>query len=233
MKRRFRTRAFHFKKGQGPIHPFLLALCAFLLLLHSPVRGEEGKRRSRITLKDGSTIYAELVAFEKGVYTFRSDTLGTLKLAEGEVTAIEAPEKYLNEPAAPDFDEVKRARELSDTVFRILSDVNAGSILDQALPRLFEHPELLERLMKLEADPAFSRTLQELAQDPQVTAAVAQGRYDLALQRIMANPRFASLVRSLLPKKEEGIEAELDLLEKLFGTPQREGKPSQEPAPQE
>ncbi len=206
------------------MNPFLVALAAFLFLLHSPAEGGEGKRRSRITLKDGSTIYAELLAFEKGVYTFRSDTLGELKLRQEEVIAIEAPEKYLNEPVAPDFDEVKRARELSDMVTRILSDVNAGSILDQALPRLFEDPELLDRLMKLEADPSFSRTLQELAEDPEVTAAVSQGRYDLALQRIMADPRFASLLHSLLPEGKEGIDAELKLLRQLFG-----GAASEEP----
>ena len=201
----------------------LAVLSSVFFLLCAAPTGAETKRLHKITLRDGSTLYAELVAFEKGVYTFRSETLGEVKLGGQEVLAVEAPEKYR---AGEGFDEAERAREISNIVEGLLKDAGAGSILDQALPRVMVDSALLERVLTLQKNPEFRRKVEEMSQDPEIAAAVVQGRIDEVFRKILADPNFSDLLRSLFPEEGASMEEELQTLRNLFGVeaaPRKEG----------
>jgi hypothetical protein len=141
----------------------------FVLSLFSA--GLYAKEYNEIDLIDGSTIYGEIVSFNAGVYTVKSSSLGTLKVAESDIREIRV--KSANQknrgPASPENGSIG-------------SDV-------QALQTFMQNDqEIMAIIFSLQNDPDF----QKIISDPDVLNAVNSG--DIAA--LISNPKFMSLLNN-------------------------------------
>ncbi len=119
-------------------------LCFFLVLALSLPIAHAGEVRE-IELIDGSIINGEVLSLSSGVYTIKSNTLGTIKLEEAKIRAIRA--KSPNAGAGP-TGEVKALQG------KMMSD-----------------PEIMSLIQSLQNDPEFKKALV----DPEIMKAVKAG----------------------------------------------------------
>jgi len=144
-------------------------LIFFVLCLFSA--GLYAGEYSEIDLIDGSTIYGEIVSFNAGVYTIKSRSLGTLKVAESDIREIRvnsANKKTMN-PAGPD----------NASIDSEIQALQKGMQNDQ---------EIMAIISSLQNDPDF----QKIMSDPDILNAVNSG--DIAA--LISNPKFMSLLNN-------------------------------------
>jgi hypothetical protein len=145
-----------------------LLICTALalgLFLGSAQAGE----MKEIVLKDGSVLTGEVVSLANGMYTVRSDSLGTIKLEESKVRAIR------ERPAAPGG---------------ALASNNSAAAADATSlqEKMMSDQEIMSKIRSLQDDPEF----QALLQDPKIMQAVNAG--DVAA--LSADPRFMKLLNN-------------------------------------
>ena len=99
-----------------------------------------------IELTDGSVITGEVVSLSKGVYTVRSDTLGTLRIEGSKIRAIR-----MQGSAA--------------------SQSNAGGQVNSLEDKMLGDSEIMDTIHALQNDPDFQKVLQ----DPEIMKAVQTG----------------------------------------------------------
>jgi hypothetical protein len=119
-------------------------LSSFLLLLLFALNASAGEIR-QIELIDGSTITGEVLSLNNGVYTVRSDSLGTIKLEESKIRVIHS--KYSDTNVAS-TNEIKMVQE------KMMSD-----------------KEIMVLIQSLQNDPDFKKALE----DPEVMKAINGG----------------------------------------------------------
>jgi hypothetical protein len=98
-----------------------------------------------IELTDGSAITGEVLSLANGVYTIKSDSLGTVKLEASKIRAIRARSSGTN---AVSPDEVKALTE-----------------------KMVGDSDIMARILSLQNDPDFKKVLE----DPAITKAVREG----------------------------------------------------------
>ncbi len=125
---------------------FLIAVLILAFIASSALAGEIRE----IELKDGSVITGEVVSLSGGIYTIKSDSLGTIKLQESKVRAIRSKSAAVSAPTTTGA-EVRSLQE------KMLSD-----------------KEIMSRIEMLKDDEEFKKLLS----DPAVLKAVQDG--DLA-----------------------------------------------------
>ena len=141
----------------------------FVLILLSA--GLYAGEYNEIGLIDGSTIYGEIVSFNAGVYTIKSRSLGTLKVAESDIREIRvnsANKKTMN-PAGPD-------------------NVSIDSEIQALQKGMQNDQEIMAIISSLQNDPDF----QKIMSDPDILNAVNSG--DIAA--LISNPKFMSLLNN-------------------------------------
>jgi hypothetical protein len=145
-----------------------LIICSLLalgLFLGSAQAGEV----KEIVLKDGSVLTGEVVSLNNGIYTVKSDILGTIKLEESKVRAIQersaSPGPALSSHSSATGGEVKSLQE------KMMSD-----------------KEVMSLIQSLQNDPEFKK----LMEDPKIMQAVNAG--DVAT--LSADPRFMKLLNN-------------------------------------
>lgn len=123
-----------------------------------------------IELADGSIITGEVLSLQKGVYTIRSQSLGTVEIEDSKVRTIRPKgSASATEQKAPHAGSgAGEARSLQD---RMTSDT-----------------EVMDMIRGLQNDPEF----QKILEDPAVMQAVQAG--DVA--SLMSNPRFMKLLQN-------------------------------------
>jgi hypothetical protein len=123
-------------------------LAGLVMLLFCGLQyGEAGELRI-IEMTDGSTLTAEVLSLANGVYTVRSESLGTLTLDEKKVRSLRSPEA--GRSAA--------------------SGGSSGDI--QALQhKMMSDSEIMGLIQSLQNDPEFRKVLE----DPEVMKAVQAG----------------------------------------------------------
>ncbi len=87
-----------------------------------------------IELRDGSIITGEVVSLAKGIYSIKSDTLGTLKVEESQVKVIR--------PRAP-------------------SQGNTGGGVQDLQGRMMSNQEIMGLIQSLQNDPEFKKLLED------------------------------------------------------------------------
>jgi hypothetical protein len=117
-------------------------LFLFLLLL---IQNASAAELKVIELTDGSTIAGEVLSLANGVYTIKSDSLGTVKLEASQIRTIRATSSGAN---AASTQEVKALTE------KMLSD-----------------QEIMVLIQSLQNDPDFKKVLE----DPVIMKAVSEG----------------------------------------------------------
>jgi len=141
---------------------FLICFVVALSLVAGTARAGELRE---IELKDGSIITGEVVSMNNGIYTIKSDTLGTLKLEEFKVRVIR-PRSPSQGPGA--------------------AQINTGSEVTSLQHKMMSDQEIMGLIQSLQNDPEFMKLLE----DPEVMKAVSAG--DVAA--LTANPRFMKLL---------------------------------------
>ena len=126
---------------------------------------------SEIGLIDGSTIYGEILSFNDGIYTVKSSSLGTIKVAESDIREIRV--------------------QSANTKNREYASPGNSSISPevQALQTFMQNnQEIMAIIFSLQNDPDF----QEIINDPVILNAVNSG--DIAA--LISNPKFMSLLNN-------------------------------------
>jgi hypothetical protein len=146
---------------------------------------------SRIELRDGSVISADLVGVGNGVYRVRSATLGEVTIPESAVLAIRpatagaaAPTSAATSAAAPNPAPGAGAQ-----------TVDLAAIQQQ----LLDNPQTMEAITRLQSDPGIQAALA----DPQFVAMIMSGnvealRTDPRFQRLLENPAIRALIGQVL-----------------------------------
>jgi len=140
----------------------LICFVVALSLLAATARAGE---QQEIELKDGSIISGEVVSLSNGIYTFKSDTLGILKIDDSKVKVIR-PKSPSQGPGAA---QNSSASDISSLQHKMMSD-----------------QEIMDLIQSLQNNPEF-KTLRE---DPEIMKAVNAG--DIAA--LTANQKFMKLL---------------------------------------
>jgi hypothetical protein len=134
----------------------------FILVARSAFAG--GLRE--IELKDGSIITGDVVSLSNGMYTIKSDSLGTVKIEESKVNVIRPKSSPQGAGAAK----------------------SAGGEALSLQNKMMNDQEIMGMIQSLQNDPEFKKILE----DPEVLKAVNEG--DTAA--LMANPKFTKLLNN-------------------------------------
>jgi hypothetical protein len=126
---------------------------------------------SEIGLIDGSTIYGEILSFNDGIYTVKSGSLGTIKVAESDIREIRV--------------------QSANTKNREYASPGNSSISPeiQALQTFMQNDqEIMAIIFSLQNDPNF----QEIMSDSGILNAVNSGD----IEALISNPKFMSLLNN-------------------------------------
>ena len=140
---------------------------SLIILLSLCFSGVLAGEQRQIELKDGSVISGEIVSFNNGVYTIKSDTLGTLEIEDAKIQAIHSKKAL----AGQAFD---------------LSNFAISPELQQLQSVMMNDKEIMNTILSLQSDPQFQAVLQ----DPAVKNAISSGN----LNSLIANPNFMKLL---------------------------------------
>jgi hypothetical protein len=127
---------------------------------------------SRILLNDGTEIVGELVSLHNGSYTIRSQTLGTLKISERQVSRISS----MGATAAA-VNPVESAKSVIDT-----------STLQSIQQRLMGDASMVQQIMSLQSNP----DMQAVLSDPEIMAAIQRLDFDT----LTNNPKIRKLMQN-------------------------------------
>ena len=182
-------------QGTDPWRARLAPLCLALSLSPGLVAAAE----SRIELRDGSVISADLVGVGNGVYRVRSATLGELRIPQSKVLAIRpatagtTPSTSATAPnsaAAP-----TSAATPNPPPGPGVQAVDLAAIQQQ----LLGNPQTMEAITRMQSDPGIQAALA----DPQFVAMIMSGnvealRTDPRFQRLLENPAIRALIGQVL-----------------------------------
>lgn len=140
-----------------------LLILSLVLSLTATLSAEEMKT---IELTDGSVLTGEVVSLSKGVYTIRTDSMGTLTVPDSKIKTIRAKDPAGAASPAP-------------------GDVNAGE-LTSLMSKMMADQDIMSMIDSLKDDPEFMNILQ----DPEVLKAIQ----DNNTAALTANPKFMKLM---------------------------------------
>jgi hypothetical protein len=120
-----------------------------------------------IVLSDGSIVSGEVLSLNKGIYTIRSGSLGTLRINESKVRVI----RPRTSSQSADAERTATNGELQSLQGRIMND-----------------QEIMGLVRSLQDDPEFKKILE----DPDVLKAVNAGD----IPALMANPKVSKLLNN-------------------------------------
>lgn len=125
----------------------LRSLAAIILLLCFPLFPAEAGEVREIELTDGSILSGEVLSLSNGVYTIRSEAMGTVTVKDSSVRAIRRKSAVSSPPQ-------DHAREIQSLQKQMMSDQEVMSLIEG-----------------LKNDPSF----QSVLQDPEIVKAVSAG----------------------------------------------------------
>ena len=150
---------------------FAASINIFLFLWIVPSSSHAGVR-SQVQLLDGTLIQAEIISFSNGVYKLRSESLGTISVAEDRVQSIR-PNKS----------------QISGTPAQLeTADPPVGQKVQGLQQKLTSDPKTMEMLLDLRKDPSMIGVLN----DKDLMRAIQQGN----LSTVIKNPKIQKLMRS-------------------------------------
>ena len=151
---------------------FLKACTSIFLFLWVVSSASHAGVVSQIKLVDGSVIQAEIISFSNGIYKLRSESLGTISVAEDRVQSIH-PKKPLT-PGTPA--QLKTA------------DQPVRKKVQGLQQKLTSDPKTMEILLDLGNDPSMVGVLNDKA----LMRAIQQGD----LSTVIKNPKINKLMKS-------------------------------------
>jgi len=173
-------------KYRKPVGGLVLGLMSIVVLLGALFLGTAataGQLRE-VVLGDGSVILAEVVSLKDGVYTLKSETMGTLNIDENAIRTIRSP--GAGETAVLKSGKPGEGKE------------DMAAMRQSMMGDVMSNPGLLGMIFSLRNDPEVRRVLQ----DPEVMEMVMAGdleglRDDPKFRELMENPKIQSLTEEL------------------------------------
>jgi hypothetical protein len=161
--------------------------------IFSPAFAEELKK---FALKDGSVIRGELISFDKGMYTVKSENLGQLLLSENNVVSVVNESLVPVVQAAPQAAVAPQAAAagtggFSSQVSAMQNQIMSNPQTMQAIQLMAEDPEI----MSLISDPAFVQQLTAALSGNNIEGVASDPR----IQKLMANPKMQALIQQIQP----------------------------------
>ena len=150
---------------------FAASINIFLFLWIVPSSSHAGVR-SQVQLLDGTLIQAEIISFSNGVYKLRSESLGTISVAEDRVQSIRPNKSQI--PGTPAQLET--------------ADPPVGQKVQGLQQKLTSDPKTMEMLLDLRKDPSMIGVLN----DKDLMRAIQQGN----LSTVIKNPKIQKLMKS-------------------------------------
>jgi hypothetical protein len=144
----------------------LVMVCFALVLSFFPGAAHAGEIKE-LELKDGSVVAGEVLSLSNGIYTVKSDILGTIKLEETKVRTI-------------------RERSSSGNTGVSAGNNGATGEVKSLQQKMMSDKEIMNMIRSLQNDPEFKK----LMEDPEFMKAVNAG--DVAA--LTADPRFTKLL---------------------------------------
>jgi hypothetical protein len=129
-----------------------------------------------IELKDGSRIAGQIEGIDHGVYTVRSASLGTVRVAESNIARIDYGGDVASAAGAPATSPGHGAAAIRDSGNRDLQELQA---------RIAQDPSAMQSIMSLESDPQ----VQAVLNDPAIMKAIAAGDF----ASLMRNEKIQAL----------------------------------------
>ena len=161
-------------------------ICALLCSLYNaaPVFSAEV---NDIVLEDGSVIRAEVISFQNGKYTLRSESIGVISLDSSQVSQI--LRHKVNQSVVPLSVAPLSAASLGSAQAPLFSSSPEmfQANVEKAQAMLMKDPQAMQVVASMASDPNFK----ELLDDPESVAAIKSG--DIAT--LMKNPRFLAITQ--------------------------------------
>jgi hypothetical protein len=126
-----------------------------------------------VVLRDGTIVQGEVLALRDGVYTIKTESVGTLQVRKQEVRSIDESAKPAAAPGGAPAAEPPAIPE---------------GALEAAKSRIAEDPQLLALVLALQTDPGVAAAVA----DPEITKAIAAGDY----AALMNNPKIIALLNN-------------------------------------
>jgi len=142
-------------------------MICFAMVLVLAIRGASAGEIREIELSDGTIVSGEVLSLNKGIYTIKSDSLGTIKLDESKVRVI----RPRSSPRSADADRK-----------------NTGGAIQSLQGRMMSDQEIMGLVQSLQNDPEFKKIME----DPEIMKAVSEGD----IPALMANPKFTKLLNN-------------------------------------
>jgi hypothetical protein len=119
-----------------------------------------------IELRDGSIITGDVVSLSNGIYTIKSESLGTVKIEESKVNVIRPKSSPQGAGASQ----------------------SAGGEVRSLQIKMMSDQEIMGLIQSLQNDPEFKKILE----DPDILKAINAGD----IPALMANPKFMKLLNN-------------------------------------
>ena len=152
-----------------------IVLGLFLLLSLQISVAAAGEVR-QIELTDGTVIKGEVQSLQGGVYTIKSDSLGTIKIEDSKIRAIRDKSSSPAGGAAP-------------------ANANTGGELSGLQNKMANDKEIMGLIQSLQDDPEFKKILE----DPEMMKALQEGN----ITALTSDPRIMKLLNNPTVKEIE------------------------------
>jgi hypothetical protein len=149
-----------------PMRQLIVFFAVFLALVAVSVSAAEVRE---IELQDGTILAGEIISLSGGIYTVRSESLGTITVEESKIRSIRTR---------------SRPGKAGESYGGTYSAEQVGSLL----VKMMSNQEIMDLIHSLQNDPEFKKILA----DPEVMKAVNAG--DIAA--LTANPQFMKLLNN-------------------------------------
>ena len=147
---------------------FSVLICLAFLAAMSASAAYAGES-AEIELVDGSVLYGEIVSLKNGIYTIKSDTMGSFVISKSKIRAIRYGSRGVSKNS--------RNNSLSTDQNVDIQGMQQSLIADE---------DIFNMILSLQNDPK----IQEVLNDPEIMKAVQSGD----IQSLMSNPKFMELL---------------------------------------
>ena len=124
---------------------------------------------TEVELIDGSVVYGEIVSLKNGIYTIKSDSMGTFVISKSKIRAIRFRSQGVNKGVRENPQKTDKGSDIQDVQKSLLAD-----------------QDIFKIILSLQDDPK----IREILNDPETMKAVQSGD----IQSLMANPKFMELL---------------------------------------
>jgi hypothetical protein len=147
-----------------PIIPIILTM-----LMAISICAAHAGEPAEVELVDGSVVYGEVVSLKNGIYTIKSDSMGTFVISKSKIRAIRFGSQSVNKDVRENPQGTDKSIDVQGMQKSLLAD-----------------QDIFKIILSLQDDPK----IQEILNDPETMKAVQSGD----IQSLMSNPKFMELL---------------------------------------